>query len=44
VKDKKEAVGLTMDLIARLVDDEPSPLRLTLSDYRSLLPASARAE
>ncbi|MGH2348934.1 MAG: hypothetical protein ACRDFT_05650 [bacterium] len=44
VKDKKEAVELTMDLIARIVDDEPSPLRLTLSDYRSFLPASARAE
>lgn len=43
VKDKKEAVGLTMEVIARLVDDEPSPLRLTLSDYRSFLPASAQA-
>lgn len=41
VKDKKEAVELTMDVIARLVADEPSPLRLTLTDYRSFLPAPA---
>jgi hypothetical protein len=44
VKDKKEAVELTMDLIARIVDDEPFPLRLTLSDYRSFLPASAQTK
>jgi hypothetical protein len=44
VKDKKEAVELTMELIARIVDDEPSPLRLTLSDYRSFLPATARTK
>jgi hypothetical protein len=42
VKDKKEAVELTMDLIARLVEEDPSPLRLTLSDYRSFLPAGSR--
>jgi hypothetical protein len=43
VKDKKEAVELTIDLIARIVDDEPSPLKLTLADYRSFLPSASRA-
>lgn len=37
VKDRKEAVGLTMELIARLVDHQPATLRLTLADYRAFL-------
>jgi len=37
VKDRKEAVGLTINLIARLVDQQPEDLRLTLRDYRAFI-------
>ncbi|MGH2398689.1 MAG: hypothetical protein ACRDFA_08855 [bacterium] len=37
VKDRKEAVGLTIDLIARLIDRQPEDLRLTLRDYRAFI-------
>ena len=37
VKDRKEAVALTMQLIASLVDRQPQDLRLTLADYRGFL-------
>ncbi len=37
VKDRKEAVALTMRIIARLVDEQPSALRLTLLDYRGFI-------
>lgn len=37
VKDRKEAVGLTIDLIARLIDQQPEDLRLTLRDYRAFI-------
>ncbi|HXF82872.1 MAG TPA: hypothetical protein VNN19_08990 [bacterium] len=44
VPDRKEAVRLTMQLIAGLVDRQPTPLRLTLADYRGFLAEpSARA-
>jgi hypothetical protein len=39
VRDRKEAVRLTMQLIAGLVDRQPAPLRLTLADYRGFLAA-----
>ncbi len=44
VKNRKEAVGLTMQLIARLVDAQPEALRLTLDSYRAFLaePVEAR--
>jgi len=42
VKDKKEAVALTLQLIARLVDDHPTDIQKTLDDYRSLISAPAR--
>jgi hypothetical protein len=42
VKDKKEAVALTLQLIARLVDDQPADIQKTLDDYRSLISAPAR--
>jgi len=38
VPGRKEAVGLTMDLIARLVDERPPALHLTLENYREFLP------
>lgn len=37
VKDRKEAVGLTIDLIARVIDQQPDGLRLTLRDYRTFI-------
>lgn len=37
VKDRKEAVALTINLIARLVDQQPEDLRLTLRDYRAFI-------
>jgi len=37
VKDRKEAVGLTINLIARLIDQQPEELRLTLRDYRAFI-------
>ncbi|HEU5300271.1 MAG TPA: hypothetical protein VFW08_12320 [bacterium] len=37
VKDRKEAVALTMQLIAGLLGRQPQELRLTLSDYRAFL-------
>lgn len=37
VKDRKEAVQLTMELIARLVDQQPETLRLTLDTYRAFI-------
>jgi hypothetical protein len=39
VKDRKEAVGLTIEVIARLVDEQPDALRLTLDIYRGFLGA-----
>ena len=41
VKDRKEAVSLTMEIIARLADERPPALRLTLESYRSFLGAPA---
>lgn len=41
VKDRKEAVGLTMEVIARLADERPSALHLTLDSYRGFLGAPA---
>ncbi len=40
----KEAVALTLDLIVRLAEEAPDPLRLTLQTYREFLarPAAAR--
>lgn len=43
VKDLKEAVALTMRLIARLVERRPDELRLSLSDYRAFLEPPERA-
>lgn len=37
VKGRKEAVALTMEILARLVDRQPANLRLTLSDYRGFI-------
>ena len=37
VRDRKEAVALTMQLLAKLVDRRPEALRLTLADYRAFL-------
>jgi hypothetical protein len=37
VKDRKEAVALTMRVIARLVDEQPAKLRLTLQEYRGFI-------
>lgn len=37
VKDRKEAVALTMRIIARLVDEQPAHLRLTLREYRGFI-------
>jgi len=37
VKDRKEAVTLTMRVIARLVDEQPANLRLTLQEYRGFI-------
>lgn len=37
VRDRKEAVGLTMELISRLVGRRPASLHLTLDDYRPFL-------
>lgn len=44
VTGRKEAVGLTMGVIARLVDQRPPALRLTLENYREFLatPPAAR--
>ncbi|MBI2247374.1 MAG: hypothetical protein HYU65_05525 [Armatimonadetes bacterium] len=42
VKDRKEAVELTLQIIARLVDDHPADLQTTLTNYRSLISAPAR--
>ncbi|MDR7400913.1 MAG: hypothetical protein QN155_01600 [Armatimonadota bacterium] len=44
VRGLKEAVALTLDLIAALVEEAPDPLRLTLQTYREFLarPASRR--
>ncbi len=42
VRDRKEAVELTLQIIARLVDDQPADLRTTLADYRTLIGAPAR--
>lgn len=42
VKDKKEAVKLTMEVIARLVDEQPDTLTATLQDYRPFIGAPAR--
>jgi len=42
VKDKKEAVALTLQLIARLVDDHPTDVQKTIDDYRTLISAPAR--
>lgn len=42
VKDRKEAVRLTMKVIARMVDEQPHDLRLTLDDYRTFI-AGAQA-
>lgn len=42
VKDRKEAVELTLQIIARLVDDHPADLKNTLANYRSLIGAPAR--
>jgi hypothetical protein len=39
VHDRKEAVRLTIDLIARLVDEQPQALRLALDTYSSFLTA-----
>lgn len=39
VRDRKEAVGLTMDVIARLVAERPAALRLGLDTYRAFLSA-----
>ena len=41
VKDRKEAVALTMEVIARLADERPSALHLTLDSYRNFLGAPA---
>lgn len=41
VKDRKEAVGLTMEVIVRLAEERPPALRLTLDSYRSFLGAPA---
>ncbi|MDQ7844387.1 MAG: hypothetical protein QN141_05480 [Armatimonadota bacterium] len=40
VRDRKEAVALTMRLIAVLIEHQPQTLRLTLDDYRPFLAAS----
>lgn len=37
VKDRQEAVTLTMRIIARLVSEQPARLRLTLQDYRGFI-------
>ena len=37
VTSRKEAVTLTMRVIARLVDEQPATLRLTLQDYRGFI-------
>lgn len=39
VRSRKEAVGLTIDLIAKVATTTPRDLRLTLSDYRRFLMA-----
>jgi len=39
VRDRKEAVALTMRLIAALIEHQPQTLRLTLDDYRTFLAA-----
>ncbi len=39
VKGRKEAVGWTMNLIARLVAEQPQSLRVTLDTYRGFLAA-----
>lgn len=46
VRDRKEAVGLTMELITRLVGRRPRSLHLTLDDYRTFLaePVEAAVE
>jgi hypothetical protein len=43
VQDRKEAVRLTMELIARLVDEQPQALRLALDTYRGFLTAPEAA-
>lgn len=42
VTELREAVRLTMDLIARVIGDEPSSIRLTLADYRRFLEKGRR--
>jgi hypothetical protein len=37
VRDRQEAVALTMRIIARLVDEHPSQVRLTLQHYREFI-------
>jgi hypothetical protein len=37
VRDRKEAVALTMRIIARLVDEQPPQVRLTLQQYRDFI-------
>jgi len=37
IRDRKEAVALTMRVIARLVEEQPAKLRLTLQDYRGFI-------
>lgn len=41
VKDRKEAVGLTIGMIAWMVSQRPQALRLTLDNYRSFMMGSA---
>jgi hypothetical protein len=43
VKDRKEAVDLTMDLIARIVDQQPETLRLALDNYRVFISSPSAA-
>ncbi len=42
VRDKKDAVRLTMELIAKVVDEQPAPLRVTLEGFRDFLGEPAR--
>lgn len=43
VQDRKEAVQLTMELIARMVNQQPETLRLTLDTYRTFVTAPPTA-
>ncbi len=42
VKDKKDAVRLTMELIAKVVDEQPTHVRVTLDGYRTFMGEPAR--